>query len=295
MSNETENTEVWFDDVSVIHHKPLVAQATDYEAFGSVLREQTWVDLEVKYRYGYQSNFSESDDETSWQHYKLREYDRIIGRWTTVDPKREFSSPYVGMGNNPISKTDKDGGCTTCPPPGWARLLNAMRSGQRASGSPYFEGSVGFGFGLRSKTGILGGNGLDVGADAAHGLFYFGNRRIGFQSSLGVATANGDYKGQNYSGGEYYFSRGYLEYDFNNGLNGDVNFNQYRYDIVPPIVDQTELLFDKTPANNIDAIGPEIGFGTNFFKWIAESVKSYVNEKLEGLTIGKKIQAKEKE
>jgi hypothetical protein len=31
-------------------------------------------------------------------------------RWLTVDPKSQFSSPYTGMGNNPISGTDPDGG-----------------------------------------------------------------------------------------------------------------------------------------------------------------------------------------
>lgn len=33
-----------------------------------------------------------------------------VSRWLTVDPKGQFSSPYIGMGNNPISGTDPDGG-----------------------------------------------------------------------------------------------------------------------------------------------------------------------------------------
>ncbi|NOS94632.1 MAG: hypothetical protein HOP30_22195, partial [Cyclobacteriaceae bacterium] len=40
VSNETENTEVWFDDVSVMHYKGVVTQATDYGAWGEVMREQ---------------------------------------------------------------------------------------------------------------------------------------------------------------------------------------------------------------------------------------------------------------
>jgi hypothetical protein len=34
----------------------------------------------------------------------------VVARWTVVDPKRQFYSPYVGMGNNPVSGTDPDGG-----------------------------------------------------------------------------------------------------------------------------------------------------------------------------------------
>jgi hypothetical protein len=32
-----------------------------------------------------------------------------VGRWTAVDPKRQFFSSYVGMGNNPIISIDPDG------------------------------------------------------------------------------------------------------------------------------------------------------------------------------------------
>jgi RHS repeat-associated protein len=63
-----------------------------------------------KYRYGYQGKFSERDEETSWNHYELREYDPLIGRWFQMDPYGQFYSPYIGMGNNPVSGTDPDGG-----------------------------------------------------------------------------------------------------------------------------------------------------------------------------------------
>jgi RHS repeat-associated protein len=75
-----------------------------------VLREQKWIDLDAKYRYGYQGKYAEKDEETGWDHFELREYDPIIGRWTTKDPMAQFYSPYIGMGNNPVSGTDPDGG-----------------------------------------------------------------------------------------------------------------------------------------------------------------------------------------
>lgn len=39
-----------------------------------------------------------------------------MGRWLSVDPYRQFYSPYVGMGNSPIIGIDPTGGiCPTCP------------------------------------------------------------------------------------------------------------------------------------------------------------------------------------
>jgi RHS repeat-associated protein len=63
-----------------------------------------------KYRYGYQGKYAEKDEETGWNHFELREYDAVIGRWTSKDPKAQYYSPYVGMGNNPVSSVDSDGG-----------------------------------------------------------------------------------------------------------------------------------------------------------------------------------------
>ena len=60
------------------------------------------------YRYAYQGQ--EKDDETGFEAFELRQWDGRIGRWMTIDPKRQFASPYVGMGNNPVRKIDPDGG-----------------------------------------------------------------------------------------------------------------------------------------------------------------------------------------
>ncbi len=49
--------------------------------------------------------------ESGWSHFQLREYDPVIGRWLVPDPYRQFASPYVGIGNNPIAYVDPDGGC----------------------------------------------------------------------------------------------------------------------------------------------------------------------------------------
>jgi hypothetical protein len=36
-------------------------------------------------------------------------YAYSLGRWLSVDPKNQFASPYVGMGNNPVMGIDPDG------------------------------------------------------------------------------------------------------------------------------------------------------------------------------------------
>lgn len=69
------------------------------------------------YRYAYQGQ--EKDPETGKEAFQLRLWDARIGRWLTTDPKREFSSPYLGMGNNPMNKIDPDGGSTEGPQDKW--------------------------------------------------------------------------------------------------------------------------------------------------------------------------------
>ncbi len=63
-----------------------------------------------RYRFGYQGEFAEQDDETGWNAFELRMYDSKIGRWMATDPYGQHWSPYVGMGNNPINGVDPDGG-----------------------------------------------------------------------------------------------------------------------------------------------------------------------------------------
>lgn len=68
-----------------------------------------WIYGRPLYRYGYQGQFAEKDEETGWSSFEAREYDPVIGRWTARDPIKRFYSPYVGMGNNPITYGDLDG------------------------------------------------------------------------------------------------------------------------------------------------------------------------------------------
>lgn len=60
------------------------------------------------YRYAYQGQ--EKDPETGKEAFELRLWDSRIGRWLTTDPYRQYASPYIGMGNNPLNMIDPDGG-----------------------------------------------------------------------------------------------------------------------------------------------------------------------------------------
>jgi RHS repeat-associated protein len=71
-----------------------------------------------RYRYGYQGlsrplcgrEYAEDEtEETGWNAFEARMYDPVIGRWISIDPARQFASPYLGMGNDPINGVDPDG------------------------------------------------------------------------------------------------------------------------------------------------------------------------------------------
>ena len=91
----------------------LLLSSTDYYPFGMELPGRTYT-LE-DYRFGYQGQFAEKDDETGYNQFEARLYDSRIGRWLTTDPAGQFYSPYLGMGNNPIIGYDPDGRITIVP------------------------------------------------------------------------------------------------------------------------------------------------------------------------------------
>ena len=80
---------------------------TDYYPFGMPMPNRNEED--GSYRYKFQGQ--EKDSETGMEAFELRLWDGRIGRWLTIDPAGQYASPYLGMGNNPISRWDPDGGC----------------------------------------------------------------------------------------------------------------------------------------------------------------------------------------
>ena len=131
------------------------------------------------YRYGYQGQFSEKDEETGWNHFELREYNPIVGRWTSKDRYGQYWSPYSGMGNNPVSGIDPDGG--------YSKAGAWWRSG----------------FGLRGKiyqSGFTEDGSREVwGFNTSDGVSHFGREDIGtFWNGL-ISEGNDAYVDLNYS------------------------------------------------------------------------------------------------
>ena len=79
---------------------------TDYYPFGMPMPNRQTTD--GNYRYAFQGQ--EKDPETGMEAFELRLWDGRLGRWLTTDPKHQYASPYLGMGNNPLSLVDPDGG-----------------------------------------------------------------------------------------------------------------------------------------------------------------------------------------
>jgi len=80
--------------------------AYDYRAFGEQVSLAEPSDKVTE-------NFTgkERDDETELDYFGARYLDPMLGMWTSVDPKRQFASPYLYVGNgvNPVNGTDGDG------------------------------------------------------------------------------------------------------------------------------------------------------------------------------------------
>ncbi len=86
------------------------------------------------YRYAYQGQacpndegIGKKDPETGKEAFELRLWDGRIGRWLSPDPAGQYSSPYLGMGNDPINGIDSDGGWKTKWGRFWAWVGNGFK------------------------------------------------------------------------------------------------------------------------------------------------------------------------
>ena len=84
----------------------VVRAAYDYRAFGEQVSLTESADKVTE-------NFTgkEKDDETELNYFGARYLDPMLGMWTSVDPARQFASPYLYAGNgvNPVNGVDGDG------------------------------------------------------------------------------------------------------------------------------------------------------------------------------------------
>ncbi len=111
--------------------------AYDYRAFGEQVSLAEPSDKVTE-------NFTgkERDDETELDYFGARYLDPMLGMWTSVDPMRQFASPYLYAGNgvNPINGVDDDGNVLLFAPGSspefkaeFARAIQYLNNGKSSS------------------------------------------------------------------------------------------------------------------------------------------------------------------
>jgi RHS repeat-associated protein len=113
----------------------------------------------------------EKDGETNFTNFELRQYDPRLGRWFNPDPMGQYYSPYLSMGNNPVSFIDPTGGA--------ANEFNQDEYEANLSfdfgGAGWFEGQ----FGQNYQHG-----GASYGSVTASGQFYSDYEQINDASAI---------------------------------------------------------------------------------------------------------------
>ncbi len=82
---------------------------TDYYPFGNIQAGQFTDGLAAVYKYTFQGKEYQDENGLNWHDFGSRMYDASLGRWMSTDPQNQFGSPYLAMGNNPVSYTDPNG------------------------------------------------------------------------------------------------------------------------------------------------------------------------------------------
>ncbi len=110
LSNES-NENVYFDNFTVTQDHSRIAEEDHYYPYGlKIAGISSRAFNKLANNFDYQGEFAEYEVETGWNEFDLRMYDPQIGRWTGMDPYDEFSSPFIGMGGDPVNNVDPTGG-----------------------------------------------------------------------------------------------------------------------------------------------------------------------------------------
>jgi len=118
VSNETQNIDVFFDNLQVTHTRGPLLSSENYYPYGltmSGISGRSAGKLENRFRFNgkrLESNEFADGSGLDWYDYGMREYDHQVGRFFRVDPLSEkfyYLTPYQYASNNPATNIDLDG------------------------------------------------------------------------------------------------------------------------------------------------------------------------------------------
>jgi len=118
LSNESEYTDMFFDNLTVQHYAGPLTEENQYYPFGLVqkgISSKAFGRLENKIKYnGKELQSKEFSDGSGleWLDYGARMYDAQVGRWHRTDNKAELYqniTPYAYAANQPTNAIDPDG------------------------------------------------------------------------------------------------------------------------------------------------------------------------------------------
>jgi len=137
--NNQSSLYLYFDDLKVVVDESPLIQVNNYYPFGMV--SNTWL------REGEQQNANlfqgkELISQTGWHDFGSRMYWADLGRWFATDPQKQFSSPYVGMGNMPAIAVDPNGELAWFIPVVIGAAMGGTSQGiiEANNGGNFFEG-----------------------------------------------------------------------------------------------------------------------------------------------------------
>ena len=174
LSNSSNNA-VYFDEFWVRHKRGRILQEHHYYPYGlQIASISSKAAGEIDNMYRYQGAYSDWEEETGLSDFELRSYDAQVGRWTGVDPYDEFASGYVGMGNDPVSYVDEDGGSSGIA----GALIGAIGGGIAMNSFANSKNIGGWG-----KIGMILGGAL-AGAGLGYGIGETLFPQIGYEASF---------------------------------------------------------------------------------------------------------------
>ena len=110
---------------------------TDYYAMGLTHHGEYISGFASNHNYKYQGKELLDFNGYNMYDFGSRMYDASVGRWFNTDPQNQFHSPYLAMGNNPVTMVDPDGELAFLAIVGIAAAIGGISGGIAAKDMGY--------------------------------------------------------------------------------------------------------------------------------------------------------------